>query len=34
MSVAYLNSAEYAEAARRQYEEDGAMIRRLGLRLD
>ena len=34
MSVAYLNSADYAEAARRQYEEDGAMIRRLGLRLD
>ena len=34
MSVAYLNSADYAAAARRQYEEDGAMIRRLGLRLD
>ena len=34
MSVAYLNSAGYAAAARRQYEEDGAMIRRLGLRLD
>ena len=34
MSVAYLDSADYAEAARRQYEEDGAMIRRLGLRLD
>ena len=34
MSVAYLDSADYAAAARRQYEEDGAMIRRLGLRLD
>jgi tripartite-type tricarboxylate transporter receptor subunit TctC len=34
MSVAYLNSADYAEAARRQFDEDGAMIRRLGLRLD
>ena len=34
MSIAYLDSADYAEAARRQYEEDGAMIRRLGLRLD
>jgi tripartite-type tricarboxylate transporter receptor subunit TctC len=34
MSVAYLDSAGYAAAARRQYEEDGAMIRQLGLRLD
>ncbi len=34
MSVAYLDSADYAAAARRQYDEDGAMIRRLGLRLD
>jgi tripartite-type tricarboxylate transporter receptor subunit TctC len=34
MSVAYLNSADYAAAARRQYDEDGAMIQRLGMRLD
>src|SRR5215213_5939537 len=34
MSLAYLNSADYAAAARRQYDEDGAMIRRLGRRLD
>ena len=34
MSVAYLDSADYAAAARRQYDEDGAMIRRLGLSLD
>jgi tripartite-type tricarboxylate transporter receptor subunit TctC len=34
MSVAYLDSAGYAAAAWRQYEEDGAMIRQLGLRLD
>jgi tripartite-type tricarboxylate transporter receptor subunit TctC len=34
MSVTYLDSAGYAAAARRQYEEDGAMIRQLGLRLD
>ena len=33
MSSAYLDSADYAAAARRQYEEDGAMIQRLGLRL-
>ena len=32
MSVAYLDSAAYASAAQRQYEEDGAMIRRLGLK--
>jgi tripartite-type tricarboxylate transporter receptor subunit TctC len=32
MSVAYLDSAAYTAAARRQYEQDGAMIRRLGLR--
>jgi tripartite-type tricarboxylate transporter receptor subunit TctC len=31
MSVAYLNSADYAAAARRQHEEEGAMVRRLGL---
>jgi tripartite-type tricarboxylate transporter receptor subunit TctC len=32
MSVAYLNSQDYAKAAQRQYEEDGLMIRRLGLK--
>jgi tripartite-type tricarboxylate transporter receptor subunit TctC len=32
MSVAYLGSEDYAAAAKRQYEEDGAMIRRLGLK--
>jgi tripartite-type tricarboxylate transporter receptor subunit TctC len=32
MSVAYLDSADYARAAQRQHEEDGAMIRRLGLK--
>jgi len=32
MTPAFLGSAEYAAAAQRQYEEDGAMIRRLGLR--
>ncbi|MFC3125533.1 tripartite tricarboxylate transporter substrate binding protein [Pseudoroseomonas globiformis] len=32
MSVAYLNSEDYAAAARRQYRDDGEMIRRLGLR--
>lgn len=33
MSPVYLNSADYAAFARRQYEEEGQMIRRLGLRL-
>jgi len=32
MSPAFLGSADYARAARAQYEEDGAMIRRLNLR--
>jgi tripartite-type tricarboxylate transporter receptor subunit TctC len=32
MSVAYLNSADYARATQQQYEDDGAMIRRLGLK--
>jgi tripartite-type tricarboxylate transporter receptor subunit TctC len=32
MTPAYLNSADYTVAARKQYEEDGAMIRRLNLR--
>ncbi|OYW09248.1 MAG: hypothetical protein B7Z53_03320 [Rhodospirillales bacterium 12-71-4] len=33
MAPFYLNSADYAAFARRQYEEEGVMIRRLGLRL-
>ena len=33
MQPMYLNSADYAAFARRQYEEEGAMIRRMGLRL-
>ena len=32
MAPAFLPSAEYAAAAKAQYEEDGAMIRRLNLR--
>ena len=32
MPVAYLNSADYAAAAQKQYVEDGEMIRRLGLK--
>ncbi|WP_424136984.1 Bug family tripartite tricarboxylate transporter substrate binding protein [Roseomonas chloroacetimidivorans] len=32
MTPAFLGSADYTAAARRQYEEDGAMIRRLGLK--
>jgi tripartite-type tricarboxylate transporter receptor subunit TctC len=32
MAPAFLGSAEYTAAARKQYEEDGAMIRRLGLK--
>jgi tripartite-type tricarboxylate transporter receptor subunit TctC len=32
MAPAFLGSADYTAAARRQYEEDGAMIRRLGLK--
>ena len=32
MSPAFLGSADYTVAARAQYEEDGAMIRRLGLK--
>jgi tripartite-type tricarboxylate transporter receptor subunit TctC len=34
MTIAYLNSEDYAAAARRQYEEDRAMIQRLGLRVN
>ena len=34
MEPAYMNSADYAAFARRQWEEEGAMIRRLGLRLN
>ncbi|HEY4250834.1 MAG TPA: tripartite tricarboxylate transporter substrate binding protein [Roseomonas sp.] len=34
MSVTYLDSAAYTAEVRRQYEADGAMIRRLGLRLN
>jgi tripartite-type tricarboxylate transporter receptor subunit TctC len=33
MQPMYLNSADYAAFARKQYEEEGAMIRRMGLRL-
>ncbi|HEY4251112.1 MAG TPA: tripartite tricarboxylate transporter substrate binding protein [Roseomonas sp.] len=33
MPVIYLNSADYAAFARRQFEEEGVMIRRMGLRL-
>ena len=33
MSEAYLGSADYAAAARRQYDEDRVMIQRLGLRV-
>ncbi|WP_338661524.1 tripartite tricarboxylate transporter substrate binding protein [Pararoseomonas sp. SCSIO 73927] len=32
MAPAFLGSADYTAAARKQYEEDGAMIRRLGLK--
>ena len=33
MPVEYLNSADYDAAVRRQFEEEGALIRRLGIRL-
>ena len=34
MLPAYLSSEDYAAAARRQYDEAGVMIRRLGLRIN
>ncbi len=34
MEPAYMNSEDYAAFARRQYQEEGEMIRRLGLRVD
>jgi tripartite-type tricarboxylate transporter receptor subunit TctC len=33
MSVAYLNSEDYAAAVRQQYKQDGEMIQRLGLKM-